>query len=119
MGIITSIKNAMDRWDRREQQVRWLDIPTIISRIESWHFKTKKVTIDLTVPSLESHSFNCPDLFDFIIHYKLVERANLKYPIIVNKKWSVIDWRHRMAKAIIEWKKSIKAIMILEDIGEN
>ena len=117
--MIENIKLNLKKWDWRSQSVwEWENkeqISVILSRIDSWYYITKKVELDLQVYDLSSSSFDCPDLFDFLIHYKLVENANLKYPIIINKDWKVVDWRHRICKAILKWHKKIKWIMIMDD----
>ena len=52
-------------------------------------------------------------------HVKLVQDADLSYPIIVNRRGSIIDGRHRLCKAILEWHKTIKAVMIMDsDVWE-
>lgn len=43
-------------------------------------------------------------------HCKKVMEANLKYPIIIAWDGSIADGRHRIIKALIEGKKTIKAV---------
>lgn len=50
----------------------------------------------------------CKDSFrDFIAHIKLVNDADLSYPIILNENGALIDGKHRLAKAILEGRKTI------------
>lgn len=116
--MLYSIKESVRTWNWRSQSIwEWDDkmmIPVLIDRLERWFYKTKEVTIDLQLFNLRSDSFTCTNLFEFLTHYKLVEDANLKYPVIVNREWQIIDWRHRVCKAIMKWNKSIKWIMILD-----
>lgn len=116
--MLEAIQINIKTWDWKAQSVwEWenkTEIPKLINRIESWYYKTRKVKIDLDVYNLYSSSFSCPDLFEFLTHYKLVEQANIDYPVIVNNQWAVIDWRHRICKAILLWKKHIKWIQILD-----
>lgn len=52
----------------------------------------------------------CKDNFrDFIAHIKLVNDADLSYPIILNENGALIDGKHRLAKAILEGRKTILA----------
>lgn len=44
--------------------------------------------------------------------YKRIEKADLSIPIIVHRDGKVIDWYHRIVKAIIEKKKWIYAYRI-------
>ena len=119
--MLESIKEYLKTWDWKCQWIgsdeNWknlVEVSTLIAQIERGCYKTKEVEIDLSVYNLWSYSFWTDDLFDFITHYKLVENANLKYPVILNRRWSIIDGRHRLCKAIIKWKKKLKWIMILD-----
>jgi hypothetical protein len=47
---------------------------------------------------------------DFLVHYEKVSLANLDYPIILSAEGIVMDGRHRLMKAILEGRKSIKAV---------
>jgi len=89
-------------------------IPELINRIESKYYQTQEVTLDLEIFNLRTDNFTCSTLFEFLVHYRLTQEANLKYPVIINNEWQVIDWRHRICKAILQWKKSIKWIQILD-----
>ena len=46
------------------------------------------------------------------LHCKKVMDANLKYPIILDWNGEVADGRHRIIKALIEGKKTIKAVRL-------
>jgi len=86
----------------------------MINDIERGFYKTKEVKIDLQVYNLSQDFFECTNLFEFLVHMELVNKAQIKYPVIVNREWRVIDGRHRICKAIMKWHKSIKWIMILD-----
>jgi disulfide oxidoreductase YuzD len=63
-----------------------------------------------------SYSSPCEaNLRSFIEHVKLVNDANLEFPIILNEDGFVIDGRHRLSKAIIEGKKTIKSKRFISD----
>jgi len=113
-----NIKYEVKNWDWKNQSV-WenenkVPISSIINKIEIWFYQTKEVEIDLSVIDLSKYSFVTADLFDFIVHYKLTQNANLDYPVIVNQKGTIIDGRHRLCKALIEGKKKLKGIMIID-----
>lgn len=55
---------------------------------------------------------------DFLFHYKRVEDADLKYPIILDNLGRIADGYHRICKAILQGKKTIKAIR-LEEMPER
>ena len=102
------------KWDYKTQIVWWVSIPKLINDLENNYYQTKEVEINIEVFSLRDYGFECVNLFSFLTHYKLVENADLNFPIILNNEWSIIDWRHRLCKAILEWRKTIKWIMILD-----
>lgn len=58
---------------------------------------------------LDHLPFDIKDLDDFIYNMKRVENTDLKYPIILDTKGCVADGYHRIAKAILEGKTTIKA----------
>lgn len=49
-------------------------------------------------------------LREMVMHINAVNDADLKYPIILDEDGEVMDGRHRIMKAIIEGKKTIKAV---------
>lgn len=48
--------------------------------------------------------------------YKRIQNANTYFPIIIHRDGTVLDWHHRIVKAILEWKKHIKAYRIDVDL---
>jgi hypothetical protein len=69
---------------------------------------------DLPIKNLLLADFNiaygspCSDnLRDFIAHCKLVNEADLSYPIILNEDGAVIDGKHRLCKAILDGRETI------------
>ena len=112
------IKKSLEKWNWRSQSIwEWEDklfIPQLINRVENWYYQTRKVKLDLKIYNLQTDSFDCETLFQFLQHYILVENADMSYPVIINNMGQVIDGRHRICKAILLWKKSIKAIQILD-----
>jgi hypothetical protein len=48
------------------------------------------------------------DFKEFCMHAQLVNKANLKYPIILTPGGDIADGRHRLAKALITGKTTIK-----------
>ncbi len=49
---------------------------------------------------------------DFAAHMIRVQNANLDYPIVIHFDWHVVDWYHRIIKAIIEKRKFIYAYRV-------
>lgn len=114
--MLEAINNNVKNWDWKSQTV-WeekFSIPNLINKIEQGYHKTRKLKLNLDIYNLKVDSFECNNLFNFLTHYKLVEKANLKYPVIINSEGQVIDWRHRICKAILKGIKEIDAIQIID-----
>lgn len=65
--------------------------------------------IDLSV-----EPFECSQLHSFIFQCKRVLDCSLDYPIILDEVGQIADGYHRLCKAILEGRKTIKAIRLLE-----
>lgn len=116
--MLDCINNDIKMWDWKAQLCMDTSISLLISKIDSWEYRTKKVKIDLEVIDLSNYNFTINSIYDFILHSKLAQNSDLKYPVILNNKWHIIDWRHRLVKAILEWKKHIDWVMIIEQIDK-
>jgi hypothetical protein len=49
-------------------------------------------------------------LREMVMHMNAVNNADLKYPIILDEDGEIMDGRHRIMKAMLTGKKSIKAV---------
>lgn len=65
--------------------------------------------IDLSTAAFESES-----LKDFIFQCKRVNECSLDYPIILDDHGIIADGYHRVCKAILEGRETIKAIRLEE-----
>lgn len=66
--------------------------------------------------------YNAPGdgtLRSFVQHIKMVNEADLSYPILINENGCIIDGRHRLAKALLNGEKTIKAVRFKEDPEEG
>jgi hypothetical protein len=52
---------------------------------------------------------------DVIEHLRLIDEADLSYPIILSADGAVMDGRHRVAKAAREGRRAIEAVQFEED----
>lgn len=61
--------------------------------------------------------FKYPNLTmrDMVMHIRAVENADLKYPIILDEDGELMDGRHRLMKAILLGKKTIKAVRFMDN----
>lgn len=63
---------------------------------------------------LSTEAFDCARLKDFIFQCKRVNECSLDYPIILDDCGCIADGYHRLCKAILEGKETIKAIRLTE-----
>ena len=116
MSLKDRIDTEIKSWNRRSQKVWEQRIPDLINSIESWLYRSFQKTILIDDVDLSAFSFKCDNLMEFIIHCKLCIDSNLDYDVILDYTWHIVDGRHRLVKAILEWKKTIKATQLLEKI---
>ena len=50
-----------------------------------------------------------------IEHVRLIDEADLSYPIILSSTGAVMDGMHRIAKAVLRGDRDIEAVQFLED----
>lgn len=72
------------------------------------------IEIPLCAIDLGNMPFDCSDLAEFIFQCKRVRSCSLDYPIILDDKGCIADGYHRVCRAILEGKETIKAIRLLE-----
>ena len=63
--------------------------------------------------SLEDMPWDIKDISDFVFEMNRVLKTDTSKPIILDNKGYICDGWHRVAKAILDGKKTIKAIRIL------
>lgn len=54
-------------------------------------------------------------LRELVGHMEAVNNADLKFPIIIDEDGDIMDGRHRLMKAILNGKKTIKAVRFKEN----
>lgn len=54
-------------------------------------------------------------LREMVTHMKAVQNADLSYPIILDEDGEVMDGRHRIMRAILEGRETIKAVRFYEN----
>lgn len=64
--------------------------------------------------NLTTEPFLTAQLHNFIFQCKRVQECSLDYPIILDDYGQIADGYHRLCKAILEGKETIKAIRLLE-----
>lgn len=48
-------------------------------------------------------------------HVRLIDEADLSYPIILSASGEVMDGRHRIAKAALQGKSAVLAVRFIDD----
>lgn len=89
------------------------DVPTLIE----WCKQKKYPVFDAPLCSLSIDIIpwnNLHDMLDFCYHVKRVNGCSLEYPIILAPNGCLLDGAHRICKAIILGKNTIKCIRLQE-----
>ena len=61
------------------------------------------------------NKYNDLTLREMVMHMKAVQNADLNYPIIMDEDGEIMDGRHRIMKALLEGKETIKAVRFEEN----
>ncbi|NNF97727.1 MAG: hypothetical protein HKM94_12450 [Halobacteria archaeon] len=94
------------------------DIDRLITLIKD--FERKEVDLDSIQELDENYWFggenDNPTCRAIVEHMRLVEDVDLSNPIILSSDGGVMDGMHRVARALLEGKKSIKAVQFSNDL---
>lgn len=77
------------------------------------HCKENKwIEFDLPLVGIDLNAepFSTTTFYDFVFEMTRVKNANLQYPILLSPEGFIADGWHRVAKAILDGKTTIKAI---------
>lgn len=88
------------RWDVSDLWDKARDLPV---------FELPLAHLDLSMMR-----FDCNDPLDFCRHGRHVIEADLSCPIIMDSKGCILDGRHRICKALILGKETVKAQRFFE-----
>lgn len=75
--------------------------------------RLKPFNIPLRGIRMDYQPWGLGNVQSFCYHVKRVEDADMKYPIILTPDGTIADGWHRIAKAILEDRKNIKAVRLL------
>lgn len=113
MKPISSTKLSNNVWSRSIGKTRYsYDIPTLLQYVKEKKYKVFDLPIDGI--DLSWNPFESSNMFDFIRHVQRVQQTDPKNPILIDDLGTICDGWHRVAKAILEGRKTIKAIRIEE-----
>jgi hypothetical protein len=54
-------------------------------------------------------------LREMVMHFKVINSADLSYPIILDEDGDIMDGRHRIMKTLLEERPTIKAVKFDEN----
>jgi len=83
----------------------------------SKHLPRRHVRLD-TIPELDEPwcgDDERPTWRAMVEHIRLIEEADLSFPIILSSNGEVMDGRHRLAKALLQRRADIEAVQFVED----
>ena len=63
---------------------------------------------------LSCDAFECSSISLFIFQCKRVSECSLEYPVILDDVGQIADGYHRLCKAVLEGRETIRAIRLLE-----
>lgn len=72
------------------------------------------IEIPICAIPLNFANFSLNNIKEFLGQYRRVENCSLEYPIILDDYGCIADGYHRVCKAILENKETIKAIRLIE-----
>lgn len=82
-------------------------------------FERKQVKLDSIREIDENFWFDnkndSPTIRAIVEHMRLIQEADLNYPIILSSDGGVMDGMHRVAKALLEGEETIKAVRFNRD----
>ncbi len=85
----------------------------------SKNIEPKNIPLSLIIELNENYWFggkgDTPICLAIAEHCKLIQETDLKFPIILSSNGRVMDGMHRVCKAFIESRKTIKAIQFSKD----
>lgn len=90
------------------------------SNLVQWCKEKKYPVFDLPLAGIDLSYIpwsNLNSVKNIASHFKRVQSANLEYPVILDDYGYIADGWHRIVKALVEGKRTIKAIRI-QDMPE-
>ena len=104
-------KCGFDQSSYQYNNMKW-DAATMVEFCKRKNYKV--FDMPLACVDLQKTPFILDSFSDFIYHAQRVNNADLKYPILLDDDGIICDGWHRIAKALLEGKTSIKAIRMEE-----
>ncbi len=93
------------------------DVDKLVKLAE--HYLPKEIMLE-SIDELDEnywfqHNDDVPSVRKIAEHVDLAKKANFKYPVILSSDGRVMDGMHRILKALMKGKETIKVVQFLED----
>lgn len=72
------------------------------------------IEIPLCAMNINYLPFDCKDLYDFVFECNRVIKCTDDHPILIDNRGCIADGYHRVCKALLDGKETIKAIRLLK-----
>jgi hypothetical protein len=100
-------------WSRTIGNTKYTyDVPTLLQFVKEKGYEVFDLPLDGI--DLSWNPFSTRNISEFIFQVKRINNTSLEYPILIDDLGTICDGWHRVAKAILEGKKTIKAIRMNE-----
>lgn len=110
---IDTIKLSENTWSRTEGNTRYRwQVASLIQWVKEKEYVEFELPLDAV--DLSWLPFGSDNILEFIQHVRRVNETDLQYPILIDSFGTICDGWHRVCKAILEGKSTIKAIRIDE-----
>jgi hypothetical protein len=109
------VRKQYNFWPSEKGLQAW-DVDRLIELTRG--FETRRVSIDSIGEIDEVYWFDDehrPTCREVLMHTRLIQEADLSYPIILASDGRVMDGMHRVAKAVLEGIAEIDAVQFEED----
>ncbi|WP_290735432.1 hypothetical protein [Halobacteriovorax sp. JY17] len=91
-----------------------------------WELSKDLEPFDFKVSNFSGFNEDCwfgdrfkPTINKVLEHYQKIQNANFDFPIILGEDGRIMDGIHRICKAHLEGKKTIKAVQFIKDPGPD
>lgn len=109
---------------RKQYHIREVNGDTLIWDVDklvkiSEHYLPKEVMIE-SIDDIDKNFWfqgnnDVPSAREIAKHIEYAEKTSFKYPVILSSDGSVMDGMHRILKALMKGKETIKVVQFLED----
>lgn len=118
MKVYSPMKLSDHTYTRVERGVKYIwDIPVLLSFVKEQGYKPFDLPLDGI--DLSSLMWRMDNTQEFITHVKRVNECDDSHPILIDDLGVICDGWHRVVKAIIKGKHTIKAIRLNEMPGAS